>query len=50
MTTGRMTATTRTKIIDAATLIPQTGGAWQSDRWKLAIFVLFNSPEYVIQR
>jgi uncharacterized protein (DUF1800 family) len=50
MTTGAMTAATRTQIINAVTLIPQTGNAWQSDRWKLAIFVLFNSPEYVIQR
>jgi len=50
MTTGAMTAATRTQIINAVTLIPQSGSAWQSDRWKLAIFVLFNSPEYVIQR
>jgi hypothetical protein len=50
MANGSMTPTTRTQITSAIGLIPQTGTTWQADRWKLAIFILFNSPEYVIQR
>jgi uncharacterized protein (DUF1800 family) len=50
MANGVMTPTTYTQIATAIALIPQTGSTWQADRWKLAIWILFNSPEYVIQR
>ena len=50
MTNGSMTPATSTQLASAIALIPQTGSAWQADRWKLAIWILFNSPEYVIQR
>jgi uncharacterized protein (DUF1800 family) len=50
MADGAMTPTTYTQISSAIALIPQTGMTWQADRWKLAIWILFNSPEYVIQR
>jgi len=50
MANGAMTPTTYSQIASAIALIPQTGTTWQADRWKLAIFILFNSPEYVIQR
>ena len=50
MTNGSMTPATSTQLASAIALIPQTGSTWQADRWKLAIWILFNSPEYVIQR
>ena len=50
MGNGVMTPTTYTQMVSAVGLIPQTGANWQADRWKLAIWILFNSPEYVIQR
>ncbi len=50
MTSGGMTAQTSTQIAAAVALIPQTGTKWQSDRWKMALYILFNSPEYTIQR
>jgi uncharacterized protein (DUF1800 family) len=50
MANGSMTPTTRTQIANAVGLIPQTGSTWQNDRWKIGIYILFNSPEYVIQR
>ena len=50
MANGSMTPVTRAQIASAVGLVPQTGATWQSDRWKIAIFILFNSPEYVIQR
>jgi uncharacterized protein (DUF1800 family) len=50
MTAGAMTPATYTQIASAVALIPRTGTTWQTDRWKMAIYILFNSPEYVIQR
>ncbi len=50
MTNGAMTPTTYTQLASAIALIPQTGTKWQADRWRLAIWILFNSPEYAIQR
>lgn len=50
MVNGAMTPTTYTQIGNAVGLIPQTGLNWQADRWKLALWILFNSPEYTIQR
>jgi hypothetical protein len=50
MVNGAMTPATYTQIASAVALIPQTGATWQSDRWKLALWILFNSPEYSIQR
>ncbi|MBP8298430.1 MAG: DUF1800 family protein [Burkholderiales bacterium] len=50
MGNGVMTPTTYAQMVSAVGLIPQTGLNWQADRWKLAIWILFNSPEYVIQR
>ena len=50
MTNGAMSPTTYTQLANAIALIPQTGTKWQSDRWKLALWILFNSPEYSIQR
>lgn len=50
MGNGVMTPTTYTQMVSAVGLIPQTGLNWQADRWKLAIWILFDSPEYVIQR
>ncbi|MBK7473212.1 MAG: hypothetical protein IPI73_23885 [Betaproteobacteria bacterium] len=50
MGNGVMTPTTYAQMVSAVGLIPQTGLNWQADRWKLAIWLLFNSPEYVIQR
>ena len=50
MTNGAMTAATSTQLASTIALIGQTGATWQADRWKLAIWILFNSPEYVIQR
>ncbi|MEP6702924.1 MAG: DUF1800 family protein, partial [Betaproteobacteria bacterium] len=50
MTNGAMTPATRSQLVSAVALIPQTGIKWQADRWKLAIYLLSNSPEYVIQR
>jgi hypothetical protein len=50
MTAGGMTPATYTQIANGVALIPQTGTTWQNDRWKMAIYILFNSPEYVIQR
>jgi uncharacterized protein (DUF1800 family) len=49
MTGGAMTPATYAQISSAIALIPQTGTTWQADRWKLAIWILFNSPEYSIQ-
>ena len=50
MTSGAMTPTTSTQIATAAALVPQTGPTWQADRWKMALWILSNSPEYSIQR
>jgi uncharacterized protein (DUF1800 family) len=50
MVNGAMTPTTYTQIAGAVALIPQSGLTWQADRWKLALWILVNSPEYVIQR
>ncbi|MEO6565236.1 MAG: DUF1800 family protein, partial [Casimicrobiaceae bacterium] len=50
MVSGAMTPPTHTQIASAVALIPQTGSTWQADRWKLALWILFNSPEYTIQR
>jgi len=50
MANGAMTATTAAQLTNLVGLIPQSGTSWQADRWKAAIYVLFNSPEYVIQR
>ena len=49
MANGVMTQTTRDQIVNTLGLI--NGGAnWQVDRWKVAILILFNSPEFAIQR
>jgi len=50
MTSGAMTPTTSTQIATAVALVPQTGPTWQADRWKMALWILSNSPEYSIQR
>ena len=50
MTNGAMSPITYTQLANAIALIPQTGTKWQTDRWKLALWILFNSPEYSIQR
>jgi hypothetical protein len=50
MCNGAMTPATVTQLLSVIALIPQTGSTWQADRWKAAIWIVFNSPEYVIQR
>ena len=50
MCNGAMTPATSTQLLSLIALIPQSGNTWQADRWKAAIWVVFNSPEYVIQR
>ena len=50
MCNGNMTPATITQLTSLIGLIPQSGNTWQADRWKTAIWVVFNSPEFVIQR
>ena len=50
MAGGVMSPTTYAQIVFAVAQVPMTGSSWQSDRWKNAIWILFNSPEYIIQR
>ena len=50
MCNGAMTPATSAQLLKLIGLIPQSGDSWPIDRWKVAIWVVFNSPEYVIQR
>jgi hypothetical protein len=50
MAGGVMSAQTYAQIVFAVAQVPMTGSSWQADRWKNAIWMLFNSPEYIIQR